>query len=258
MPAILRNAVRKDDFKNVSTFGILLLLLFLIIFGVQIFLYCVEIDMPKVSGFMTLLLFFMLITEIILAIFELPAMLIDGIVFISMGRKAVAIGCGIVIFIILTFIFIMIYPKINWQRIMSSNPIKYVVTGALIIILMVYTELFNGCYSFQSMSDYFEFKSEFSQYDNHFWPTKFIENTENKGQEVMTTYSIYPWDVEIPDGRQFAYKVITFYSSDEDGNNYRLYYYPFTYKLYAGVTALPIEHDTNDTVSNSDVSASDN
>jgi hypothetical protein len=236
-----------------STFSLLLLLLFLIIFGVQIFLYCVNLNKPKLSGFMTLLLILMLIAEIIIATFELPAKLIDGIVFISMGNKTIAIGCGIVIFTILAFIFIMIYPKIHWQRVMSANLIKYVVIGALIIILMAYTELFNGCYSFNSMKDYFDFKSDFSQYDNRFWPTKFIKNTDNKGQDDIITYSVYPWDVEIPDGQQFAYKVITFYSVDNNGNNYKLYYYPFTYKLYAGVTALPIEHDT-DTVSASDIS----
>lgn len=237
-----------------STFSILLLLLFLIIFGVQIFLYCVEIDLPRISKFMTLMLFLILISEIILATFEIPAKLIDLIVLISMGKKAIAIGCGIVIFIILMFIFIMIFPKINWQRIMSSTPVKYVTVGTIIILLMVYTELFNGCYSFKSMRDYFEFRSEFSQYDNRFWPTKFIENTEDKGQEIVTTYSVYPWDVTIPDGRQFAYKVITFYSTDNDENNHKLYYYPFTYRLYAGVTALPVEHDAeNTTVSASDI-----
>lgn len=241
-----------------STFSLLLMLLFLIIFGIRIFMYCVDIEMPMLSALMTLFLLLMILAEIVIATFELPAALIDVIVFISMGNKAIAIGCGIVIFIVLTFIFIMIYPKFNWHRILSFSLVKYLVLGCILITLTIYTELFNGSYSFHSLEEYNEFKQSFSQYDRHFWPTKFIRNTKDNGRDMVTTYSIYPWDVEIPDGRQFAYKVITFYSDGETGNEHIFNYYPFTYKLYAGVDSLPIDHKTP--VSDSDlkkVSASD-
>lgn len=241
-----------------STFGILLMLLFIIIFGVQIFLYCVDIDMPRLSSAMTLIMYLMLITELIIALFEFPAKLIDGIVYISMGYKFVTVCCGVIIFIILTFIFIMLYPKINWQKLLTSNPVKYVITGFCIILLMIYTEIFNGCYSFRSLNDYFTFKNEFSQYDDHFWPTKYIEGSEDQGQETVTTYSIYPWDVSLPSGKQFVYKTVTFYATDEQDNEYKLFYYPFTYKVYAGVTAVPIDEGSEKkTVSASDISPSD-
>ncbi len=234
-----------------STFSLLLLLLFLLVFGIRIFMYCVNIDMPRVSDIMTLLLLLMILAEIILAIFEFPAIVIDGIVFISMGNKAIAVGCGIVILIVTVFVFIMIYPKIPWLRLLSFSPLKYAVIGFILIPLVIYTELFNGSYSFDNMEEYNDFKQNFSQYDRHFWPTKFIKHTEDNGRDFIVTYSVYPWDVEIPDGKQFAYKVITFYSTDE----YKqiLNYYPFTYKLYAGVNSLPIEHDTEKNVSSSDL-----
>ena len=235
-----------------STFSLLLLLLFLLVFGIRIFMYCVNIYMPKVSDIMTLVLLLMIVTELILAIFEFPAIVIDGIVFISMGNKAIAVGCGIVILIVTVFIFIMIYPKIPWQRLLSFSPLKYALIGFVLLPLVIYTELFNGSYSFDSMEEYNDFKQSFSQYDRHFWPTKFIKHTEDNGRDFVITYSVYPWDVEIPDGKQFAYKVITFYSTDEDRQV--LNYYPFTYKLYAGVNSVPVEHDTPPTtVSSSDM-----
>ncbi len=243
-----------------STFGVLLMLLFIIIFGVQIFLYCVDIDMPRLSGCMTLALYLILISELIIAIFEFPAKLIDGIVYISMGYKAIAVGCGVVIFFILAFVFIMLYPKINWQKVLTSSPVKYVVMGGMIILLMVYTEIFNGIYSFSSIDEYFTFKSEFSQYDNHFWPTKYIQGTQDYQGEEITTYSVYPWDVDIPSGHQFVYKVITFYDEDEnDGSTRKLFYFPFTYRLFAGVEPAAIDEPAGLTplVSDSDVSDSD-
>lgn len=242
-----------------STFGVLLMLLFIIIFGVQIFLYCVDIDMPRLSECMTLALYLILTAELIMAIFELPAKLIDGIVYISMGYKVIAIGCGVVILCILVFVFIMLYPKINWQSILTSSPVKYVTMGSIIIVLMVYTELFNGIYSFSSIDEYFTFKSEFSQYDNHFWPTKYIEGTQDYLGNKITTYSVYPWDVDIPSGHQFAYKVITFYDEDENNGERRLFYFPFTYRLFAGVEPAAIDRQPGlaPSADSADVSDSD-
>ena len=248
-----------------STFGILLMLLFILIFGVQIFLYCVDIDMPRLSEFMTLALYLILTAELITAIFEFPAKLIDIIVYISMGYKAIAVGCGIVILCILVFIFVMLYPKINWQKILTSSPVKYVTMGMIIILLMVYTEIFNGVYSFSSIDEYFTFKSEFSQYDNHFWPTKYIEGTQDYQGNEITTYSVYPWDVDIPSGRQLAYKVITFYDEDETDGQRKLFYFPFTYRLFAGVEPMAIDRqpglaplaDDADNTDDADVSDSD-
>ena len=210
-------------------------------------MYCVNIDLPLVSEIITLVLMLMVISEIILAIFEFPAALIDGILFVCMGNKAIAIGCGVVILIVFVFVFIIIYPKINWHKIFSFSPIKYAIIGFLLIIATIYTELFNGSYSFKDLSDFNEFKNEFSQYDDHFWPTKYIREVEDNGREIITKTSVYPWDVSISDGKQFAYKVTTFYYYDP----HELYYYPFTYNTYAGVDPRRLLNEN--TVSESDL-----
>lgn len=214
-----------------STFNLLIIMLFILLFGARLFMYCVNIEMPRVSEIMTLTLMLMLLSELVLAIFEFPAMIIDGIIYICMGNKAIAIGCGVVILIVFVFIFIIIYPKIKWKRILSFSPLKYAIIGFLLIIATFYTELFNGSYSFRDLSEFNEFKEEFSQYDNHFWPTKYIRDIEDNGSEILTKTSIYPWDVSISDGNQFAYKVVAFYYYDP----HQMYYYPFTYNTYAGV-----------------------
>ncbi len=224
-----------------STFNLLILLLFLLLFGARLFMYCVNIDMPRISGIMTLLLMLMLLSEIVLSVFEFPAAVIDGIVYISMGNKAIAIGCGVVILIVAVFIFIIIYPKIKWHKILSFSLLKYTILGFLLIAFTFYTELFNGSYSFRNMDEYNEFKQEFSQYDRHFWPTKFIREVEDDGRYILTKTSVYPWDVSISDGKQFAYKVITYYDESNLNSQPTLYYYPFTYNLYAGIDPRALE-----------------
>lgn len=223
-----------------STFNLLIILLFILLFGARLFMYCVNIEMPRVSEVITLVMMLMLIAEIIIAIFEFPAALIDGIIFICMGNKVIAIGCGVVILIVLVFIFIIIFPKIKWNKILSFSPLKYAIIGMLLIFATIYTELFNGSYSFKDLDEYNEFKQEFSQYDNHFWPTKFIREVEDNGREMLTKTSVYPWDVSISDGKQFAYKVITYYDESELTSQPILYYYPFTYNTYAGVDPRPV------------------
>ena len=230
-----------------STFNLLIILLFILLFGARLFMYCVNIEMPRCSEIITLILLLMLISEVILAVFEFPAAVIDGIIYICMGNKAIAIGCGIVILIVFVFIFIIIYPRIKWKKILSFSTIKYAIIGFLLIIATMYTELFNGSYSFKSLSEFNEFKRDFSQYDNHFWPTKYIRDIEDNGSEILTKTSIYPWDVSISDGDQFAYKVVTFYYYD----SHELYYYPFTYNTYAGVD--PRRIFSSDTISDSDL-----
>lgn len=235
-----------------STFSLLLMLLFLIVFGIQFFMYFVNIEMPRFSGFLTLLLLLMLVMEVIITTFELPAKLIDGIVYITMGNRTIALCFGAVIFTVLLFIFVKIFPKIKWKKVLAFTPIKYVVLGGLVIALSIYTELFNGSYSFDSMEEYNDFKQNFAKYDIHFWPTKFIKRVEDNGQETMTTYSVYPWDVEITDGRQFVYKVVTFYAADGYGDSSAFYYYPFTYNLYAGVSSAPVEYEKTAAAANTD------
>lgn len=234
-----------------STFNLLIILLFILLFGARLFMYCVNIEMKRVSEIITLILMLMVISEIILAIFEFPAALIDGILFVCMGNKAIAIGCGIVILIVFVFIFIIIYPKIKWSRILSFSPIKYAIIGFLLILTTIYTELFNGSYSFKNLSEYNEFKAEFSQYDAHFWPTKYIREVDDNGRDILTKTSVYPWDVSISDGKQFAYKVVTFYNDSELSDKPTLYYYPFTYNTYAGVDPKPVLK--SDAVSSSDL-----
>lgn len=241
-----------------STFNLLIILLFILFFGVQLFMYCVNIELPVISCIITLAVMLMLTIEIILVIFEFPAIIIDGIVFISMGNKAIALGCGAVIFIVLLFVFVIIYPKIKWKKILSFSPLKYAIIGMLLICSLIYTELFNGCYSFKDFDEYKQFKQEFSQYDNHFWPTKYIREIDDNGREIVTKTSVYPWDVNISDGRQFAYKVVTYYDESNYSTQPMLYYIPFTYNTYAGIDARPLyaagftPPDTGDTVSDSD------
>lgn len=223
-----------------STFNLLIILLFIMLFGARLFMYCVNIEMPFISEMMTLAIMLMVAAELILAVFELPGAIIDGIIYICMGNKAIAIGCGIVIFIVAVFIFIIIYPKIKWHRLLSFSTMKYAIIGLLLIFSMIYTELFNGSYSFRNMDEYNEFKQEFSQYDNHFWPTKFIREVEDNGSEMLTKTSVYPWDVTISDGKQFAYKVLTYYDESELTRQPVLYYYPFTYNTYVGIEPRPV------------------
>lgn len=238
---------------DMSTFSTLLLILFLLIFGIRFFMYFMDIDMPLVSGLMTLLLLLMTVAEITLAGFELPAALIDLVVLISMGNRTIAICCGAVIVTVLLLICVVVFPRFHWKKILAFHPVKYAALGVVILSLAIYTELFNGSYSFRDLEEYNAFKQSFAQYDRHFWPTKFIRKTEDNGREIVTTYSVYPWDVEIDDGKQFAYKVVTFYS-DED-NSFQ--YYPFTYNLYAGTEPRPVSQGTSGMPASPRVSGSD-
>jgi len=215
-----------------STFNLLIILFMILLFGIRLFMYCVDIEMPVISNIITLAIMLMLMSEFIIAVFELPAVVIDGIILICMGNKVIAIGCGIVIAIVFLFIFIIIYPKINWKKLLSFSPIKYAILGFLLIGTVIYTELFNGSYSFRNMDEYNEFKKEFSVYDNHFWPTKFIRETVDDGREIITKTYIYPWDVSLQGGKQFAYKVETEYDESDITKQPVLYYYPFTYYTY--------------------------
>ena len=57
-------------------------------------------------------------------------------------------------------------------------------------------------------------------------------------------------EVTISDGKQFAYKVVTFYDESELSSQPILYYYPFTYNTYAGVDPRPVQG--SDAVSSTD------
>ena len=114
-----------------STFNLLIILLFILLFGARLFMYCVNIDMPLVSEIITLVMMLMLLSEFIIAVFEFPAVIIDGILYICMGNKAIAIGCGVVIFIVFVFIFIIIYPKINLY---IPQTISHKISGLLFVM----------------------------------------------------------------------------------------------------------------------------
>lgn len=245
-----------------STFSLSLMVLFLIVFFLQFFMYFVNIEMPRFSGFLTVLLLLMLVLEVNIALFELPAKVMDGIVYISMGKRTIALCFGAVAFTVLLFIFVKLFPKIPWKSLLTFTPLKYVVLGGLVITLAIYTELFNGSYSFDSLKEYNTFKQNFAQYDRHFWPTKYIKTVGKTNRSRQTTYSVYPWDVEITDGKQFVYKVVTFYATDDDEeHNIKsgdFCYYPFTYNLYVGAVPSPVEYEKTEepepeqTVSDSD------
>ena len=211
-----------------STFNLLIILLLRLLFGIRFFMYCFDIEMPRISGIITLVILLMLLSEIILALFEFPALVIDGIIYICMGNKVIALGCGVVIAIVALFIFIIIYPKFNWNKLLSFSPIKYAILGFLLIGSVIYTELFNGSYSFRNLDEYNDFKQEFSVYDNHFWPTKFIREIEDNGREMLTKTYVYPWDVSLKDGKQFAYKVETYFDESDPAKQPMLYYHPLS------------------------------
>ena len=48
-----------------STFNLLIILLLILLFGIRFFMYCVDIEMPRISGIITLVILLMLFRRII-------------------------------------------------------------------------------------------------------------------------------------------------------------------------------------------------
>lgn len=244
-----------------SAFGLLVILIFLLATGgLAALIYGGNTDLV-LSKILMFLLHLLIAMEFVLALYEYPCYVVDGIIFVCMGEPMLAwIMLGIMGAIIL-FALAMILPRINWRKSLTVSPAKLIFCGLLLMTLLAYTELFNGVYSFDSYDQFVEVRARYEEYDNRFLPTKYIRHTdEEHGEEI----ALYPFDVTTASGEQpFIYKGETFLEIYEDGST-ELFYYPFTYRLYEGAEPVsfegapqPPDNIDQPVASGSDVSASD-
>lgn len=221
-----------------SAFGLLVVLTFLLATGGLVALiYGGNTDLA-VSKILMFILQLLIALEFVLALYEYPCYVVDGIIFVCMGEPKLAwIMLGILGLIIL-FAVAMILPRINWRKSLTVSPVKLIFCGLLLMALLAYTELFNGIYSFESYEHFTETRARYEQYDNRFLPTKYILHADDEhGEEV----ALYPFDVTTAAGVQpFIYKGETFLATNEDGST-ELFYYPFTYRLYEGAEPVSFE-----------------
>ncbi len=241
-----------------STFGLIATIVSLVCMGGSIMLYYADSHRVKLARFLMFWLYMVIFAEFILAIFEFPAVIFDGIIFISMGMENIANIMIIIVLVIFAFGLFFLIPKIKWKIFLRTTPIKLILCGVLILGLLIYTEAYNGKYSFENSEDYYSVKQMYEKYDEGFWPVKLIETDEAEADGTKRI-SVYPFDATTANGKQpIAYKV-TIFRRFENGD-YVLYYYPFTYKTYVEGIAYSmdeyIEPET-DEVSDSDVSGSD-
>lgn len=243
-----------------STFGLLALLAFIVTTGVLVALiYGGNTDLP-VSRVLMMVLQVLIAGEFVLALYEYPCYVVDGIIFVCMGESMLAwIMLGIFALII-AFVAGMIITRINWGKSLEATPGKLIFCGLLLMVLMAYTELFNGVYSFESYEQFTTVRQRYEQYDDRFLPTKFIRSVDKDGVEHI---ALYPFDVTTAAGEQpVIYKGDTFMVVHESGAP-ELFYYPFTYRLYEGAepvsfSALPKPAPVSPSdVSSGDVSGSD-
>ncbi|MDR1002684.1 MAG: hypothetical protein LBL82_05390 [Oscillospiraceae bacterium] len=243
-----------------SIFGLISIFVFLLSVGGAVILYYTDSERVGLSRFLMLILYLLLFSYIILSTMEYPLMIVDGILFVSMGMELMAKIMLGVAGMILFFFVLMILRKIKWKKFLRVTPVKLVVVGFLIITGMAYTELMNGMFSFEYKDDFYRIKEAYSQYDRHFFPTKYIENDADEEGEQKTV-SVYPFDAETPSGKlPMAYKIKIFVAFDSDTGTNRVYHYPFTYKTYVKGTPIPIDEANLiivDPVSGSDLSGSD-
>lgn len=239
-----------------STFGLIVILVSILCMGGSIMLYYADSHRVKLARLLIFGLYLSIFLELILALFEFPALIFDGIIFISMGMENIANIMIIIVLIAIAFALFMIIPKINWRRFLRTTPVKLGVCAALLIALLIYTEAYNGKYSFENGEDFYSVKQMYEKYDKGFWPVKLIE-TDNAEADGTKHISVYPFDATTANGKQpLAYKV-TIFRRFENGD-YVLYYYPFTYKTYVDGTAYSMDEIiVADNVSDSDISDTD-
>ncbi len=221
-----------------STFGLLTLLTFILATGgLVVLMYGGNTDLV-LSKILMFVLQLLIAAEVVLALYEYPCYVVDGIIFICMGEPMLAwimLGIfGLIIF----FTLAMLLPRINWRKSLNVSPAKLIFTGLLLIVLMAYTELLNGIYTFDSYEQFVETKARYEEYDDRLLPTKYIRHeSEENGEQI----ALYPFDVTTAAGPQpVIYKGETFMVADEYGG-FELFYYPFTYRLYEG--ADPVSFD---------------
>lgn len=247
-----------------STLGLLVILLFLISMGGSVLLYYSDSHRVKLARFLILVLYLLIVLEFVIALFEFPSYLIDGIIFVSMGMEQVAKIMLIILGVAVAFVIFILIPKINWRRFLRTTPVKLAVCAVLIIGGLIYTEMYNGIYSFENKDDFYAVRTMYEKYDNGFFPTKFIETDEMEGENEHQI-SVYPFDVTTVNGKQpWAYKV-TLFRRFLNGD-YALYYYPFTYKTYVSGASYSMDEiiipeepkeESDSDISGSDVSETD-
>ena len=225
-----------------STFGLIMTLMFLLLMGGLVMLtYNGDGDIGIAKAMMAVL-YVLVFVELVLMFLEYPIYVVDGIVFACMGYKWLANVMFGIVGAILLFIIYIVCSRIKWRKFLEGSAVKLIVTGVLFIVLLAGTELWNGAYSFDSMEEFKQVKETMEPYDNHFFPTKYIkhENVMYK-QECV---AVYPFDVTTAAGKQpIVYKADIFEMEFEDGTT-SLYYYPFTWKRYDMVDPVDFEDAT--------------
>ena len=236
-----------------SIFGLLSLLLFLFFMGGMVVLdYGGNSDLA-IAKIMLFLLRVLIFMQAVLAIYEFPCYVVDGIVFACMGKTFLAKIMFAIVGAILLFIAIVFLPKIKWGKHLTPTPARLVFLGVVFICLFAYTELYNGAYSFDSIAEFQKAKEEFEELDDHFWPTKYIKHTNKLSEREQI--AVYPLDFTFADGTDdFIYKGETYRVDYEDGT-YSVYYFPFTWKLYEGSEPVLIISGAAPVVSGSDVAS---
>jgi|GEM_PF-1864121 len=243
-----------------STFGLLVLLMFVIVTGVLVaLLYGGNTDLP-ISRVLMLVLQLLIVGEFALAFYEFPCYVVDGIIFICMGQENLAWIMLGVFALIIAFVIAMIVPRLNWSKSLDVTPVRLIFAGIVLMLLLSYTELLNGVYSFDSYEQFTEVRQRYEQYDDRVLPTKYIRHVDDEGVEMI---ALYPFDVTTSAGElPVIYKGETFMAIHESGVP-ELYYYPFTYRLFEGsepvsFNALPAPPAVSEgNASGSDVSGGD-
>ncbi len=221
-----------------SVFGVILLLAFLAIIGGLVALeYSGNSDLA-LSKVLLVLLRLLIVAEACIALYEFPCYVVDGIVFISMGKDFLAKIMFAIVGGIVLFILGVILPRIKWKKHLEATQGRIIALGIVLLCLFGYNEIFNGAYSFDSMEEFNSVKQSYSEFDNHFWPTKYIKHHSSMNDQ--DEIGVYPFDMTLLDGTKVKiYKGETFRVDNADGT-YELFYYPFTWKLYEGSNAESI------------------
>ena len=205
--------------------------------GLVVLEYGGNSDLP-LAKVLLVLLRLLIVAQAVLALYEFPCYLVDGIVFISMGKDFLAKIMFAIVGVIIIFVVSVILPKIKWRKHLQPTMGKIIVLGVVLLSLFAYNELFNGSYSFANGDEFRETKAMYSEFDDHFWPTKYIKHHSSMSDEDRI--AIYPFDMTLADGSEvLIYKGETFRQENGDGT-YELFYYPFTWKLYEGSDPVSI------------------
>lgn len=235
-----------------SGFGLLILIFFLLLTGGLVMLYWNRNEDIGLARSLMLVLVILTVTEVFMAVAEFPLRAIDGIVFVSLGSETLAYVMFFVCALVVGFVLAMILPRIKWKKALTPTPAKLIVVGAVLLCGMVYTELFNGQYSFDSAAEFSDARIMYSKYDTHFFPTKYIKKETDKG----LLFSVYPFDAKSAAGKlDFIYRGEILIMKESNGKLH-MYFYPFTYKVYEGVDPVDF-NDKNYTKDLPDISESD-